>query len=799
VTNKRSHHNGTLERFAVLALVVTFLLRYAPFLASRLLFGPFLDNVNIYGPIFSEVSRLSLSGSVPYYLPDIGMGFPVFESPHFSILYPFYFFGLLSYGGPLASLYTLTNLTLLHVFVFYVNLYVLLRCATIPPWASYIGASVGMLARNTGDYSRWITITASYAWLPLVLAGAVLLLRFPGKARGILVFSIAIGLLALASASQSVIHAALVCLILFAAGVLWMCLERRFTDIRRIAWSLVVCTSIAFGLAGAATLPMYIATGKMIRFIDLNAWVIGHARIPWEYFNEDQLTLSQAIHIVIGPIRILKLGGPYVGPLGLIGTLLTAIYFRRLDRFLRMLGLAFGAVGLYGLLSGFGTNLGFAYVNFHLPLINLIREPARHLVLFVIGVSFLSGVGYSLAARSLEQYKEGCNARPLLLSAMLMLIFVGIIVRELVLNQFNQLSRITAETIGLQTGFWILAVAPILFILGCVCRTSGYKNVVSAAVLVSAAAVVIPIEGFSVSQSDFNKPMNLLSHRVLKSFADKIDIVGYRVDFREWTFPDRFWAMNASYYGIKSFYNQLTQPVPYRQFRFSKLRNIPHLRAMMGARYVLCGPKMTPIERDAKQILETDGYRLYENPKPMGRLTLVHRVAGFASSESGFIKTINRGFDYLSEAYVDPKRFEKARRFLGNSQMLLHPRDRIVKIVDQPNRSYSAVESESASLLILNEWFTPDWKARVNGKKQAVLRVNEWQTGVLLPPGRNRVEFEYSPTLFRVLMILNRITVALLLAFMIFFVVRKRWLCTIPRLVTPRWHTGMPSTGRDSA
>ena len=182
MTSVQSERKSALDSFAVLALVITFLLRYAPFLASHLLFGPFIDNVHIYGPIFSEVSRLASSGAIPYYLPNIGTGFPVFESPHFSILYPFYFFGLLNYGGPLASLYTLTNLTLLHVFIFYLNLYVLLRCATISPWASYIGASVGMLARNTELYASWITISASYAWLPLVLAGGVLLLRFPGKA-----------------------------------------------------------------------------------------------------------------------------------------------------------------------------------------------------------------------------------------------------------------------------------------------------------------------------------------------------------------------------------------------------------------------------------------------------------------------------------------------------------------------------------------------------------------------------------------------------------------------------------------
>ena len=195
------------------------------------------------------------------------------------------FFWAVNYGGPLASLYTLTNLTLLHIFIFYLNLYVLLRCATITPWASYIGASVGMLARNTELYASWITISASYAWLPLVLAGGVLLLRFPGKTSGILVFSIAAGLLALASRLPASDSCCPSCLILFAAGIAWLCLQRRFADVWRVVWSLVLCGGIAFGLAGVAILPMYLATGEMIRHIGAGASVIGHAHIPWENFN----------------------------------------------------------------------------------------------------------------------------------------------------------------------------------------------------------------------------------------------------------------------------------------------------------------------------------------------------------------------------------------------------------------------------------------------------------------------------------------------------------------------------------
>ena len=752
-----------LDTFAILALLTTFSLRFAPFLTSHLLFGPFLDNVHIFGPIFSEVSRLALSDAVPYYLPDIGTGFPIFESPHFSILYPFYFFGLLNYGEPLASLYTLTHLTLLHIFIFYINLYVLLRCSTVPPWAAYVGASVGMLARNTELYASWVNITVSYAWLPLVLAGGVMLLRFPGKAAGIIVFSVAGGLLTLASPSQSIIHAALACLILFATGVAWMWLQRRLANMWRVAWSLVLCGGIVLGLAGAAILPMYIATGQMIRHIGAGAAVIGHAHIPWENFNLNQLTLAQATGILVKPTWIHIVGSPYVGPLGVIGTLLAGIYFRRLNSFLRMLVVAFGVICLYGLLSGFGTNLGLAYVNFHVPFMNRIREAGRHLVLFVIGVSFLSGLGYDLLAQSLKRYKQSRHAALFVLPAVLLLIFAGIILWEFSQYGYARMPR----------GFWIVGLTPILLALPRICKLPSYNDVVAAAALVSAAAMVVPTWGVSASRSDFNKPINLLSHRVIQGFANKIDAQGYRVDFRDANFPVPFWAMNASYYGIKSFYNQLT-PQPYAQFRFASLANVPHLREMMGARYVLCGPDNAPINQNAQELFEIEGYRLYENPNPMGRLTLVHQVAGFCKSEKEFLSKIRTGFDYLSAAYVDSGHFRAVRQLLGDSQVWWPSQDRIVKIADQANSSYSKIESDAASLLVLNEWFTPAWKVRVNGKKQPVLRVNQWQTGVLLGAGKNRVEFDYHPTLFGVLMVLNRITLVLLLIFVIFVVVRKQ-------------------------
>jgi hypothetical protein len=120
----------------------------------------------------------------------------------------------------------------------------------------------------------------------------------------------------------------------------------------------------------------------------------------------------------------------------------------------------------------------------------------------------------------------------------------------------------------------------------------------------------------------------------------------------------------------------------------------------------------SPPDPNAKQLLETEGYRLYENSDPMGRLTLVHQVAGFADGETEFIDVIRKGFDYFSAAYVSATEFKTVQRFLGGSGSLAHSGDRILKIVDQPARNSSIVQCDSASLLVLNEWFTPAWKAQ---------------------------------------------------------------------------------------
>ncbi|MEN6625001.1 MAG: YfhO family protein [Candidatus Sumerlaeia bacterium] len=56
-------------------------------------------------------------------------------------------------------------------------------------------------------------------------------------------------------------------------------------------------------------------------------------------------------------------------------------------------------------------------------------------------------------------------------------------------------------------------------------------------------------------------------------------------------------------------------------------------------------------------------------------------------------------------------------------------------------------EGRKGGLLVLREIWTPGWTARVNGKDETVLRVNDLLRGIPVPPGKSTVELAYRPRL----------------------------------------------------
>jgi hypothetical protein len=743
------------ELLAIGALLFLLALRFWPTIASGHLYAPFNDNVFIYGPMFSETARIALHGEIPFYLPSFGTGFPLYQSPHYSPFYPFYFFGLIDYGGPLQSLYTLNYLTVFHRFILALNFYVMLRAVRGSPWPAFVGATLGTVAYNTEVYSGWITIAASYTWLPLMVAAGILLLRGVHTILATLLLGVSAGLLCLASSSQSVVHALFFGVVLFGAGAIWLYQTRGIGQVWRLLGSLSIAGAIAIGIAAVSLIPVFLGIDGMIRHIG-TGYVVGHQPIPWDKFNLQQLSLGELSAILIKPGSVEIVGSPYIGPLGLVGVGLVFIFWRRLSSFERLVVATVGGIGLYGLFSACGTNLGFAYLNYHLPLINKVREAGRHLVLFVIAIGLLSGIGLDQLSKAwkksssslLRDKATGFGVLALLLA------FVFLAGWELWLYR----RHLPGEAI-------ILFLIPAIVISGAFLRIEQFWFHVALVAIASVAAVISPVRTFAPASSDYYHRDNIQSLEILSAIRGKIGSSEFRIDFVDKKLSPFTWGMNASYFGFKSFYNRLT-PQPYDQFRFSWQHNPPLLREIMGARYVLCGPKQRPDDPTAVARFDVDDYTVFENSSYMSRLTLLHSLAGTYKDQAGFIGWARRRFDFNHGVFLRAGDAARLKPFLSSSESS-DTGDMLYRKEDKMNKVTAQVQASRPGLVVLNEWFTQAWKAKVNGASQPTVRANFWQVGVPVQKGESTVEFLYRPSLCSALLILNRLTWLLLGLFVI--------------------------------
>jgi hypothetical protein len=739
------------DGFFLVLMLSFFVLRFLPAFAHGALYAPFRDNVWLYGALFSRASEIALTGNSPYWLDTVLGGFPLYQTPHFSVTYPFYFFGLLDYGKALQVLYTLSYVTCFQSLILYLNLYVLLRVAGAGGLASLCGATVGLISGNTEVSAHWIAIAAAWSWFPLLVAGMIRLLRAPLAFGSIALVSLSAALICTATPAQPVIQSAFCCGIFFIVATFWLWRREGIAAAGRLLAGLGISGIVAFGLAAVAFVPMTLATGGMIRH-GPRVPLIGHASIPWDSFNLHQLDPSALSHILLDSSDLRVIGGLYVGPLALLGVTLCVVTYRRADAFTRFLLLTFGALALYFLLAGFGTHFGLAYIHFYIPLLNRIREAGRYLALFTMFTAVLTGLGLQVivdvASGNLD-LKNGWG------HYFRIGVPVGLLVFGLALA-FDHHQNVS--------GCFVLAILPLAWMLWPAC--TGWERLVGIGLLLMAclASVLSPPDTKPFSVSEYLLPDNLKSHRVLRRLAQLPDIGQYRVVVVDSALRPPNWGNNASYYGIRTFYLNCT-PVPYDQFREMFDEREVNLRKLRGAKYFVCGQNSMPFDPNARLLFTESGYRIYEAPDPMERYTLVHSIIPFAN-ENSFRTRLAAGLDYRHVAAVEITKGQVIPAVLRNMQKIGTDTpvldDLVQPIFRTPNVVGVLADSTKPGLLVLNERWSNDWHARINSRPARVLRVNFTQPAVIVPVGQSYVEFEYKPTLFWVLLILQRLTFVIL-------------------------------------
>ena len=751
----------------VTLMVAFFALRFWPPLAHGGLYAPFRDNVWLYGSLFSRASEIALTGQFPYWIDTLLGGFPLYQTPHFSVTYPFYFFGLLNYGKAVEVLYTLTYVSCVQTFILYLNLYVMIRVAGAKGLASLCGASIGLISGNTEIYAQWVTIAAAWSWFPLLVAGMIRMVRAPLSLVSISLVAIAAGMMCTASPSQPVIQSSFFAVVFFVAALIWRWRKDGAASAGQMLAGLVFSGVIAVALAAVAFVPMTLATGEMIRAVG-NQAIIGHASIPWNSFNVSQVAPHQLGHLLFDSSGLRDssglgvLGGIYVGPFALLGVLLCVPAYQRSDSFGRFLLLTSAVLALYFLLAGFGTHFGIAYLHFHVPLLNRIREAGRYLVIFTTLVVLLCGIGFQMLI-DLARGKTTLTLRwRYYLSAATVLCAV-VFVAAVIVDRARM------------SGWAVLLILPLAILL--VPASSAYERLASVALVLLAciASMLSPPLILPFGVSDYLQAENLASHRVLARLAQIPDVRDYRVAIVDPKLTPRTWANNASFYGIKTFYVMFT-PVPLQQFRemFDERVNFRKLR---GAKYFIYPDGQQPADPKASLVFSESGYNVYEARDAMPPFKLSHAAKLFDSADS-FYSALASGFDYQDVAALPKASLQQSWPFpfraLAREPNPIGPAGELVVPVSRtPNVVAVTSHSTEPGLLILNERWTKDWHARVDSRPVPVLQANFIQPAVALTAGRHYVEFEYKPVLFWYLLIVQRITFTLLVLLLVLKLVSR--------------------------
>ncbi|HEV7928287.1 MAG TPA: hypothetical protein VGR14_23240 [Verrucomicrobiae bacterium] len=88
-----------------------------------------------------------------------------------------------------------------------------------------------------------------------------------------------------------------------------------------------------------------------------------------------------------------------------------------------------------------------------------------------------------------------------------------------------------------------------------------------------------------------------------------------------------------------------------------------------------------------------------------------------------------------------------------------------VAITDyHPKDVHLEANAKTPSILLFNDRFNPDWRARVDGTLAPIMRCNYIMRGVYLTPGHHTVEFQFKPSLNSLYVSLSAIVVGIILA-----------------------------------
>lgn len=726
---------GSMSRrdaFALAALVAIWIgLLWNAFDPARS-FALYMDNEFFIGTVLSSMSMAFSGGEWPLRMTTALGGLPIYNLTQLSPFYPFYFAWLPLFATPLDAAISMHWITLLHILLFAVNMFILLRVMSTSRVAAVTGASLVAFGSNSFSYAVWVQIVAPYAWLPLYLAGLIGVLENRPSRKYPLIAVVGMVFLTLASPSQPLIHAVLLTCVL-ALFRWWYNHTNQLLHASRISlFKLFGIAIIAFLISAPAVLPATLEFKDMIRWLGPYGAVKGFERIPFEAFLIDQLTLDELGGVFVNAPHK-AVGSQFAGPI-----VVALAIFALFSRTRSWIAIAMATVAVYALASAAGSNLGLAHVNYVLPLVNKIREPSRFLFLFQLGTGILAALGIDELRRIISVAQPASAwRRPV--------IFVMVIALVSLAAAFALRSRDALLAPALVASGLLLAVMSITVF---VARTRWRMRGEAIALCWSVAALVV----LSINVTWMPRPI-AASHYLnndgvaLDMAIQRVSDLDPRREFRlifEGNIDKQMASMLASYQGVRTL-NSYFNPAPLRQFQelyHHGPRTDSYLR-ILGARYLICRECAGAEYRGFKFRESIHGYDLHEAIDALPYVRVAQRVDGRFDSLADFVgkaasHDLSQGLLFIETKSTVA--LDKTGPATGDC--IVH------EDIRKKNRLRYWVSCRSPGLLILNEFHSSPWRVTVNGVTSEALRVNGNQIGVHVARGAQVVELTYRPQSF---------------------------------------------------
>lgn len=696
-------------------------------------FALHMDNEFFIGTVLSSMSATLSNGEWPLRMDTILGGVPLYNFAQLSPFYPFYLVALPIYSSPLDVVHYMHWITLVHILILEINMYIFLRVICASRLASITGAALVAFGANSFSYAVWVNIVAPYSWLPLYLAGIVGILQFPQSVKYSAMALGGIVLLTLASPAQPLIHAIFVTVIFVAT---YWGKQLRISGIMHIRHGfarVVAVGALALLLVAPVLLPSALEFKNMIRWIGPFPPVIDNAPIPFEAFQTDQLSISD-IGGVFFNFKRAAVGSQFVG---VMSAALASVAVVSRPRSWHVLPLAFIAV--YSLISSMGANLGLAYLNYAIPLLNKIREPSRFLVIFQFAVGVLAAFGVDELRKTVSRTDGGANSKRQLIALSTTVVLAAI---ALLIMQGQIVSNVSP--------FVPVSILVVLILMTWIAARTDFRErdtMIAAAwgcAALTLLALEVPWTPPSVSSSQYLTSGALALDTAIERVAALDPRREYRVIF-DGKIHTQQAAMLASYHGVRTF-NSYFNPAPRRQFEelYYHAPRADNYFRILGAKYLICRECTAESVRWYKHLETIAGYEIYETEDVLPHMYIVHRLNGEFQDLADFA-TKAAGADLTKNIlYVEPNALAGLNLSSNVPEGVCISREDI----HTTNRVRFVLQCKSSGVLVMNKFFDDAWRTAVDGVDVRAMRVNGNQIGVPFVSGSHVIDFWYSPTIF---------------------------------------------------